>query len=293
MFKINQLLILNISLIFISQTNLINALDKEEDSPISASATKSKLTLVRERLLASVSDDVEAARAAYLAKYGLTLDIFQTNSKDFDELLEADNNLIEETALEHEKEFPDHRDNPNIKAIDEVAEKVFSELRDGESVDVTVLNHPEFPYGGVNVSCKCTSDSCNKCWVTLNVNEHAKHLDELSGILRHEYAHTAYKDSIKKGFCNMMAWVNSRAEKMEIVDEYNPVQRLVETRADVYAAVNSPVFGENLINAFKKSLSDIDGEDDTPPSHPKLADRIALLELIRAELESAADSNSA
>ena len=291
MFKIKQLLILNISLIFISQTNLIIALDKEEDSPVTASATKSKLELIRERLLASASDDVEAARAAYLAKYGLTLDIFQTNSKEFDQILEADNNLVEERALEHEKEFPDHRDNPSVKAIDEVAEKVFSELRNGEPVDVTVLNHPEFPYAGVGVHCKCTPDSCNKCWVTLNASEHAEHLDELSGILRHEYAHAAYKDSIKKGFCNMMAWVNSRAEKMEVVDEYNPVQRLVETRADVYAAVNSPVFGENFIKSFKKMLSDLDGEDDTPPTHPKLVDRIALLELIHAELESAAKTS--
>jgi hypothetical protein len=214
---------------------------------------------------------VEAERDLFFKKYGLD-DSYLPDSETIEFFKSSHDKQLEEqdlilAACEDEASC--------VAPVKEIAAKIF------EKCDkIHVLDQQGFDHNQVAVLKKHKD---NSCYVALNCEKHLKDVEQLKEILRHEYSHILHEDNFNYDLIQYGAWSKSNADRSTIEEQFLPYHRAFETRADVYAAITSPSYGAHLITFLKNSPY----YDEETLTHPKDSDRIALLEKIKSELESA------
>ena len=144
---------------------------------------------------------------------------------------------------------------------------------------VKVFHERSFNYGQVAVAQHYQK---NISYIGLNIPLYCEQLKSLSELFLHEYCHVKFDDNFQKELLQNIAMANSHDDISDVAQQCAPFCRAFEVRADVYVAVNSPYNGRHLTE-FLKSLP-----DETIITHPKLSERVTLLEAIRSELDSCA-----
>lgn len=240
-------------------------------SMIQCSDTGTRLGQIKEKWISWGNTLVAVERDRFLGGYGLdssclgNADILGLFKSNYDRKAEA---LISSMCSKPKG------------GASEVIEKIATEVfKDHGSIKI--LHDPESELDDVGVFRHYES---GVCYIVLNCEKHLdNNLEQLKEILWHEYSHVIHEDTIGEEFMQYMAWANSEIERAEIEKQTLSFHKAFETRADIYAAVNSASHGQHLIDFFKRH-----SEKDATLTHPETSDRIALLEKIKLELNLAA-----
>src|SRR3990167_1623785 len=231
---------------------------------IAFSFIKSTPEEIKARWLKHANSCVQAEKEQFLTRYRI----------EDSELLDQDLvNKIKSTQSDIlQKEIkPLINFQANNALIQPIIQKVFKEE------PVIILDNENFEWGMICVSKDHTN---NQIYVTLNLSLYLGQLELLEEILLHEYAHILNEDSTNREILECLGWTHSEDES-ETVNKYLlPFNRNCETRADIYAAVNSPYHGKFLLEFLKTGY-----QEDGKGTHPCTDDRVALLEKIRESLE--------
>ncbi len=162
-----------------------------------------------------------------------------------------------------------------------------------ESIKVLIHNDLSVDFG---ISRNYDTNTCN---LYVPLSELDKKIDHSESLL-HEKAHIIYEDSLnheKMGILSQKSGLFKNkiqsANHSELISSYLKAQ---ETRADVYATIISPQYGDNLCHSFQEFGKEVIIDFgifrvSTVPifgsNHPHPKDRIALLQQIKSELQDA------
>ena len=253
-------------------------------------AGQEELNVVKEKWIKWADSMVTSERDMFLKNYGL--DSSCLNNNEIIELFKSNSDKKAKQEVDSSQKnrfykivgkiknllFSPSEDlkisEENSKAVKQIATEILKKYN-----NIEILNNPKFEIGDVGVFRHYKN---NICYIILNCDMHLKNISQLKEILLHEYSHIIYEDNINEEIIQYAAWSNSNAEREEIEKQTLSYHRAFEARADVYAAINSPDHGKYLID-FTKTLP----ENSEIFTHPKKSDRIALLEKIKFELDSA------
>lgn len=225
---------------------------------------------VKSKWLGLANSRVECEKTRFLDLYGLTL--CNLNNQEVSEQLRSTHDQMVQEKINFRKRLCNQKD---LEMVQKIANKVFI----GPCCNcVEVIDDSTFELGEIGVVHFYATKSC---YVRLNVTLHVKNLHQLESIFLHEYSHVLYEDNFNKELMQCIAWVNSQDKHEEVACKSYPFCRSFETRADVFSVINSSDHGEQFIT-FLKGLS----EDSENFTHPKLSERINLLEQIKSELDS-------
>lgn len=248
-------------------------------------AGQEELEIVKEKWINWADSCVASERDEFLKNYGLDssclnnqerIELFKAHS---DQKIKRESDSIGAQKISFFKMIASRLKNlifsspESSKPIKKIAAEVFKKYN-----NIEILNNSEFELGDVGVFRHYKN---NICYIVLNCEKHLKNIPQLKEILLHEYSHIIYEDNINEEIIQYAAWSNSNVEREEIEKQTLSYHRAIETRADVYAAINSSDHGKYLIDfakAFFPETSEI-------LTHPKKSDRIALLEKIKLELD--------
>jgi len=236
--------------------------------PVQCEEGPKKLDEVKEKWIKWADSAVLAERDAFLKRYGLD----GSNLRFDDKLVEMIRSSIDQGVF-LEDALINSSEEITLGPVKTVAAEVFKKC------DVRVMHNPDLEVQQVGVAKHYDS---NMCYVVLNCEKHLGNLSQLQEVLRHEYSHVLNDDNLNEGLIQYAAWANSTVEREKVEEQTLPYHRAFETRADVYAAVNSPHHGKHLIDFFGAT-----SKGSQVITHPADSERIALLEKIKLELDAA------
>lgn len=309
-FKLKLFLISILLVNFIWASLSINTVNKS----ISVSKSSiSKLEIAKQTWLAKADYMVEAERDKLLAAHGLTSNnlISQPLVIEIYKFILGFITAIGVGVAKHTKSITNTFVETEITLVE--IQQLANEIFVGP-----ICKHVEILNSNICEAAICEDYRFSTCYLMLNQSFFIMNLFSLShlrAVLQHEYAHILYEDNFKTLLLKLTIWFYSKQSilKQSLETDLYPLRRACETRADIYAAVNSPDHGLKLMEFLekvklhepmlidcnktiaqfklskKRRLDSVNCSSlEAVTTHPATNDRIKLLKQIKTELNIAA-----